>query len=62
MTDPSFAQKRKAKETKRMKALPTVYPYGINHKVGDETITNKDYLIGSKIFSIWTQISSKSGK
>ena len=52
MTDPSFAQKRKAKETKRMKALPTVYPFGINHKVGDETITNKDYLIGSKIFSI----------
>ena len=50
--DSSFAQKRKAQETKLIKALWAVYPHGLNHKVADETITSKDKPIGSKILSI----------
>ena len=40
-----FAQKKKAKETKLIKKH-TAYPYGMNDKVGHETTTNKNKLIG----------------
>ena len=35
-----------------MKTLHITYPYGMNSKAGDETITKKDKLIGSKFLSL----------
>ena len=36
------------KEDEQFRTLHLVYPYGMNNKVVDETITNKDEPIGFK--------------
>ena len=36
---------KKNEDTERIRKLCTAYPYGINDKVDDETIANKDTLI-----------------
>lgn len=49
---PPFHERKKANETEWIKTLSTLYPYRMNEKVGDETTTNNDELIDSKLPSL----------
>ena len=42
--DPQYTPARKARETYWMKELRTVYPYGLNDRIGDEPITPNTHI------------------
>ena len=50
---PSVTSERQKKETKWMLTLQTVFPYGLNDRVGDEYMTEKDSrVIGNKFLPL----------
>ena len=50
---PGVKVERQKKETKWMLTLQTVYPYGLNHRVGDEYMAEKDSgVVGSKFLPL----------
>ena len=58
---PCVTVERQKKETKGMLTLQTVYPYGLNDRLGDEYIAEKDSrVVGNKFLPlhVYTNVQS----
>ena len=51
---PGLTAERQKKEAKRMLTLQTVYPYGLNDRVCDKYMTEKERVVGNKFLPLQT--------